>query len=201
MVNEFDDYFDDSNKVVDPSFFDIKLPDSEAPVSTLVEPPKRRGRPPGSKNKVDSTKTDKNAKIKARQEAYSKMITDDFNDYVMSALITIGIPAEYIYKEGKAPIAIASYDKYTDLGNALAIKPVQAKVIANFMAAVENTDGTSKYVEKYTNGRAAIALKGLLAIGATGIYLGQINKVMVKLMPFIKAKREAESGQGSDDSE
>ena len=187
MSDAFNDLVSEEDRPVDDAF--LNLTDTD----TIVIPPRRRGRPPGSKNKEPSTRTrkDPNVERKAKEAEYQKFIVQEFNEYIMSILVSVGVPSNYIYKPGMIPEVSTVSSAYSELGNAIAIKPMQAKAIAAFAVAVEKTEIGTKATTTYVEGKAGLAIKGVMALAATGMYLAQINKVMQQLMPFLQAQKQA----------
>ena len=98
-----------------------------------MTPPRRGGTGGGPVKPGDKPDPATLAKAKAEKtEAYTKRILDEANQNIMLLLISVGIPTNFLYKEGKAPAQAVVNESYTDLGNAVAIKPAQAKALASF---------------------------------------------------------------------
>lgn len=179
------------------------------PPPSAPEAPKRgRGRPPGQRNltpleraqrerdaanakaaaasgpsaeEVLAKAKAKAASIKADTEEMAQWIGEELNDYIMQALITGGVPATMLYKDGHIPKALANNDKYTELGNMLAIPPNLAESAARLAAEVKATDGGSKVAAATGNGRAGLVVAGIGTLFGTVTYARRVNDVVKRL--------------------
>jgi len=200
-------------------------------------PPKRIGRPPGSKNKstiyreqqgikqepakvkmvippprapakraVDTEEEqdkkeaiarEKLAKKKLRAVEIEVKIREDLNDFIMSTLISVGVPVDALYKPGMAPVPKRSNtNKYTDLGNILAVSDMQASVWARFAAEVEATD-SGKKVASVVSGDSKIPLViyglGSLVMGVQ--YMRGVMPVLQRISEANNAMKQSQEQQ------
>lgn len=96
-------------------------------------------RAPGS-HVTGSTSTAKSVEDELRKKAEKKAkeikdltgkIVGDFNDQLLAGIITLGIPAGFLYKEGHGPVSEMPDSIYTPIGQAICINPMQANWIAH----------------------------------------------------------------------
>jgi len=205
-------------------------------------PPKRIGRPPGSRNKstiyreqqaiakepgkskivtppprtpakkVESTEDvekkeaiarEKLAKKKARAVEIEVKIREDLNDFIMSTLISVGVPVDALYKPGMAPVPKRNNaNKYTDLGNILAVSDMQASVWARFAAEVEATD-SGKKVSSVVSGDSKIPLV-IYGLGSLVMGVQYIRSVLPVIQRIAEAnnamKQSQEQQKGENDA-
>lgn len=173
----------------------------------VIQGTKRRpGRPPGSGTKAVSTESsseDELKKIKedeARRRAeeakrrikqtkvneYTEKIINEGNEYIMSMLIGSGVPAKMIYREGMAPVQVVN-EHYTEFGNRIAVKPMQARAVAAFLADLEGTDSGQKVTSAFAGGGIGLAFKGIVAGAAVFSYARGLYQIQQQLAPMLAA--------------
>lgn len=186
-------------------------------LGNLSRTPKRRGRPPGSKNKPkeagivgagnpattptrrSTRSTDTGAPVidpsktlvakKAKTEEYTKQIVNQVNDQLLMMLVTVGIPPETLYKNKTGPQAQSFRSDLTDAGQRIAINPSMAHAVASFLTELEFTETGTKIAQSVGTGNGAIVLKGLFALGAIFQYLRGIQHIF----PMLRAYAEAQA--------
>jgi hypothetical protein len=178
----------------------------------LNEAPARpkRGRPVGSRNKPkasgvvgsggrEDAKTDKEgkpdlsevARLKiAKTEAYTAQIVQGFNDQILMVLVSVGVPPQALFLDGKGPKPQNFRNDLTAVGNRVAIQPSQAHAIASFLTELEFTDTGSRLAKSVGSGNGAMALKGLLAFAATVQYLQGLNSFRKEIEPLLQQLRQ-----------
>ena len=182
------------------------IPSEARIVST---PPVRASKPPPPAAKVltDEEKEElarKKLEAKRRRAAeYEKKITEDVNDFLMSALIAVGMPVEMLYRPGMEPVhKVRKTNKYTDLGNILAISDLQASVWGRFAAELESTGAGTK-VTNLVSGDSKIPLyiygAGSLVLGIQ--YMRGVLPVIQKIALLQQAKMQADEDAKKENSD
>lgn len=181
----------DEKPIIDPlaAFKQVDANTLQTP-DTLVSPPKRRGRPPGTTNKP---KVDPTVEKQKKVQSITNLIVEDFNEQIISALIAAGVPPEAFYKPGQIPKVQEVSSAYTPLANQIVIKPTHAKNLAKFAVALEETDTGSKIVHFGDTGRSGLFVSGAMALVSTVMYLTQVNKVVKVLGPVFRQIQEAKT--------
>ena len=161
----------------------------------LVTPSRRTASGPGPSGpeKPDPIKMAQAKRDKT--EAYTKRIVDELNDNLMLVFISIGVPSNFIYQPGKTPQEVKVSEKYTEFGNAIAIKPSQAKALASFAAELEFTDAGGKLAASAGTGYGPLVVKGVLALVAVGQYMRTLNDMRTRIEPMMKAWQDAQTQQ------
>lgn len=170
------------------------------------ETTKRRGRPPGSKNRTPAerlaaTTQDAATIARAKAERIKKdademalWITEELNEHIMTLVMQIpGMTPEMLYKEGYAPPTTAHISKYTDLGNALAIPPSLAKSAARLAAEAKATDQGASLTGKVSVGKAGLIVAGIGTLFGTFQYASGVNKVLARAKEAAEARAEWEA--------
>jgi len=203
------DYLDDeATKPVSNALLDVlggfKPPEKgEAKQETWVTPPssRPRGRPP--KNPTKSPEEQERDRVerlrkykKERSENYEKLIVEQFNDYILTLFVGMGVPETVLFMPGKAPKVTVVDPSYTPLANALTIKPQQAKAIAGFLVELERTNIAKSISKSAESSNAVIALKGLGAAFAGASYLFGVQKTVKTLKPLIESSKANKSLEG-----
>lgn len=186
------------------SIFDaIAQADSNKKTQELVAPPRPRGRPKGSTNRpkeeslqerLERIKKAKDAKV----DEYVKMFTDDINEQIMAGLITLGVPPEALYKEGRVPQTVQVNPAYTPIANALAIKPTQARNVSRFLVELQWTDAGQRMQQRATSGKAPLVYSGIMAGISLITYANGLNQTMKRFAPFIAAARQAKKDEDNN---
>jgi hypothetical protein len=196
-----------ANAQADISFLDkLKNREGVIPPSggpTIDPGPRRRGRPPGSKNRSTATpeadaERAAEAKLKKRKELedkYQKQILEEFNDQIMGLLNSQGVPLHMLYREGKAPIR-DNQEVYAEIGARVAVSPPMAKAIAGFAADLQmNTkpgNAVGKYVQGTESNLLTLIVRGSFALALTGSYLKGVMHTYEELKPMMDARRDYE---------
>jgi hypothetical protein len=192
-------------------------------VSSSPKPPpttRRRGRPPGSKNlttiqKLAKTDPDaakkveeeaKRAAKKARTEELEKQIYGELNDQLMTLLIgSLNINPDWIYLPGKGPVIQKKDERFTELGNMLAIPPNLAHSVGRLAAELENTEVGSKAASVAQNNNVGLIVAGAMTLFGTFQYVKTLSNTFEKLKPIMEArqaaermKKESENGNGQE---
>lgn len=165
--------------------------------SSLTSP---RGRSSGTTTDAKSDPLKIAAAKAAKTAAYTERIVGEFNDNIMLVLSGLGIPAQLLYKPGKEPVAVTVSDSYGPLGNAIAVKPHQAKAVASFLTELEFSSSGQRMAARVGTGPGPLALKGLVALAATGQWVSEVRKVRTQLAPFIAAL-QAQAKQQADNEQ
>lgn len=178
--------------------------------TTIVGQRRGPGRPKGSTNKPKGTedgKDDKgqtdlakelaalerkrNAK-KQKVDDYTNKVINEFNDQIMLWLLGAGVPSAVLYQDGQAPVQIVN-NKYTEVGNLLAIKPIQARAFSRLIVEAEYSERGIQVANAMAGSTVGLVITGLVAI-AMGIQYGrQLTVAMAKIQPLIEAKRQADA--------
>lgn len=171
---------------------------SEPPGKPSLVIPGTRGRPPVDKTPEQIAKAlkDKADHKKARATEFESTILQEFNEQLMGIFMMMGVPASVLYKEGQAPKAAPINNPYSDVGNMLAIGPMQAKSWARFAAELEATDSGTKVVGNLTgDSKAPLIISGVMSL-ATGImYARQLSDTFDKMKPMIEAYQKYQKAQ------
>jgi hypothetical protein len=161
---------------------------------------RRPGRPPGSRNRItvereaaqkdDKAKADAAKSKKERTEKVNELankLTEDFNQQLMSFLISQGVQPSYLYKDGISPIKKASI--YTPLGEQIAVQPFTANAVASFLVQLEENASDSAALERLTTGTSGLILRGGFALLCAGIYVRGLAQAYERLQPVLKAQK------------
>lgn len=203
------------------------------PIDVPDGTPKRgRGRPAGSRNKPkgitpdmvipagqrgsnqDRDKTPEQIEAEQKRKADAKkkraselerQIITEFNEQLMGVFMMMGIPAQVLYKPGQAPKEAPINTPYSDIGNMVAIGPMQAKTWARFFAELEATDtGGKARAAIVGDSKIPLVVSGVLAAGTAFQYLTQVKKTFDTLAPMIeqyKAYQKQQANQPKENSE
>jgi hypothetical protein len=182
---------------------------SSAPMSA----PRRRGRPPGSKNKTPlqraaalnpelATAAEEEAKREAKKkrvEQIESQILNELNDQLMTLVMGAwNVPVSWLYLPGKEP-SIAKVDtRFTELGNALAIPPNLAHSIGRLAAELEQTDIGSKVGGIAQNNNVGLIVAGGMTIFGVMQYAKKITDTLDKVKQMKEAYGEWLQQQGND---
>lgn len=167
--------------------------------------PRRRGRPPGSRNrsaaeKLADTNPDAAKELEAqakreakkrRAEELEKQIYTELNDQLMSMVITMfSVPAEFLYNPGKEPTVAAKDDRFTELGQMFAIPPGLAKSVGRLASELEQTEAGSKISGVTQNSNVGLIVAGGMTIFGTVQYARRISSTLEKIRPFLEARKQ-----------
>ena len=227
--------------VADPNAMSLaeRLRTQAKPTDEIKPAPRRRGRPPGSKNKSTlereareaearasgrpvlkppsggsprgdkpeqptETVDQRRRRMAARADYLATKVGDTINDNLMLLLMSMGMPAEMIYKPGYIPKGATS-DKYTDAAMMLTLGPQQTNILGHFLAAVENTDTGGKISGAVTDGNGPLIIYGILSAAVMVQWGKNLMDAYRKFEPLLTQynamKREAEaSAQAYEES-
>lgn len=166
--------------------------------------PARRGRPPGSKNKTPLQKLAESdpAQAKKAEEAAARevkkkraaeiesSIYTELNDQLMTVVMGMfNVPADWLYLPGKGPVVRPKDERFTDIGNALAIPQSLAHSIGRLAAELEQTSiGQSVSGVGQNQNVGLIVAGGMTAFGVFQ-YAKQLNNTFERLKPIIDAQK------------
>jgi hypothetical protein len=174
---------------------------------------KPRGRPPGSKNKPKTDETgsyippgkrassgsatgegqSEQAKVEAKQKLakeYEKKILE-FNTELMSWLVSNGIPAGLLFKNGQPPNQPITNSNWTDLAQQIAVPPHLAKMAGLTAAEIQSsTIGTSVFdtIQGDSPIRLVILIGGTLLVGIP--YLRNLNEIRKRVAAMQEAAEQ-----------
>lgn len=171
------------------------------PARTRMDNRRGRGRPLGSRNKPKSeeetskvqTQVDKNKEAKARKERIDNLaqtISDGLNEQIMNFLMSQGVPSSVLFKNNLAPIKKETI--YTSLGERIAVQPLQAGAVANFLVSLDENTTSSDALEKLSSGTTGLILKGGFAAITLGVYFRNVAKAWEQMQPMLRARRAYE---------
>lgn len=110
-----------------------------------IVPPKAASQPRSNSDKDDKKEKRSKEEKKKRADDLTKKITEEFNESVLEILMTIGMPAEMLYKEGHIPAHAPSNSIYTPIGDKLTIGKDQAYYMSRFFTELEDTNIGKKF--------------------------------------------------------
>lgn len=167
-------------------------------LSTLQVP--RSNRRPPQPPKDEQTEEDKAREaaikrqlIQERTAQYRAFILTDINEYIMSAFVAMGVPTAVIYNPGQAPTEEVASERYTPIGNQLAIGPQQSKYLARFAAEMAATDVGNKTTGLVTEGPVALVISGAFAAFGVFQWASNVMKVRKAVEPLIAAYKAAQA--------
>lgn len=210
-----EDLDEEALRPVDLNLFDkikaaptVVKPDKITPPTSQISRP--RGRPPGSTNrpKSDAPAPDKDEVNRRKADAkkrkaddYTKQILTELNDQVFGLIMSQGVPAAVFYKDGNPPATSPVNQNYTEAGNRIAIKPMQARIVASFVAEIEFSEQGSKVANAVTGGSLGLVIKGLAAGFMVFQYAQGLAKVYNELQPLLEMRRQAQERQSTAPTE
>lgn len=160
------------------------------PRATTPTPPKDGPVPPKTASDIDKEMAElerrRNAK-KRKQDEYVRKIVDDANEQIMLWLMGSGLPSAVLYQNGRAPVEVVD-DKYTEVGNMLAIKPMQARALASFAVECEYSERGIKMANAMSGSTVGLLFKGLLAGAMIVQYGRQMQQAFAKIQPLLEAR-------------
>jgi len=174
------------------------------PAKPAAPTTRRRGRPPGSKNKTPLQKAaelnpDLAAQVEseAKREAKKKRAAEiesaiytELNDQLMTILIgALNIPSDFLYLPGKEPVVTQKDTRFTELGNRLAIPPNLAKSIGRLASELEQTDIGSKVGGMAQNNNVGLIVASGMTIFGLVQYAKQLSDTMEKVKPLLDARK------------
>jgi hypothetical protein len=165
---------------------------------------RRRGRPPGSKNRTPAQKlaeTDPEAAKKQkdiesraarrkRAQEIEAQIYGELNDHLMSILMgSLNIPSDFLYLPGKEPEVTVKDSRFTELGNRLAIPPNLAKSIGRLAAEIEQTDAGAKVAGVAQGNNVGLIVASAMSIFGMVQYARTLSDTMEKVKPLLEARK------------
>jgi hypothetical protein len=163
--------------------------------------------PRGASSRVDipvdqATLQQKAAAKKVRAEELAGKISGELNETILSLFMSMGVPTDFLYKEGRAPKSAPVNSPYTDLGAKLAISPMAATAMARFAAELEATDvGTKISGTAQGSSTLPLIISGVFALGAGLQYAKGVQEVLAKMQVIMEAKRAYEESQAQGSGE
>lgn len=185
-------------------------------------PARKRGRPPGSKNKPKQDEQgnfippgrrtsapkdedeaaknrrrieDKKALAKKREE----QILHELNDTLLGELVSLGIPQDLLFKNGSGPETKPLNPNYTPLAQQLAIPPRVAKMWGLVSAEAENSDiGNTLMTTVNADSPLRLIVLAVAAVVVTVPWVNQLNEVRKNVNQFMEAKQRADAQQRTD---
>lgn len=122
---------------------------------------------------------------KARlRTAYNKQVDDlqkkivgEFNDQLLQALMVVGVPAGFLYKEGAIPKKVAPDSIYTPLGESLTLNAFQADWIAHGIVELEKLPWLKNLNLTYDPDKPSYFWVGMGGLGAVSYVAGLLTAV------------------------
>lgn len=150
-------------------------------------PPRRRTTAKKDEPPQDTrTAKEKADAIKARADDLTSQVADTINDNLMLLLTSLGVPPALLYKPGEEPKVAQQSNKYTPLGNQIAMSAHQADVIGHFLAHLETTDQGQKITGIAGQGKLPLIMYGLLSVGAVVQYTSGLAKMYQTMAPYLE---------------
>ena len=144
-----------------------------------IVPPRTNGKQDDEPKPTKRTKEEK----KKRADELTKKITEEFNENVLEILMTLGMPAEMLYKEGHIPAHAPTNSIYTPIGDKLTIAKDQAYYMSKFVTEMEDTS----IGKKFSGVAGGDSKLPLLFYGAmSGVSMLQWAKGLQEVMAEIK---------------
>lgn len=199
---------------------------SARPVPSIADsgPPKKRGRPPGSKNKATllresqdgvrqagpmkmvapppKTKPDdaltasqKHELMLNRAEELSSKVAETINDNLLLVLMSMGTPVELLYKPGQEPKRVKEDSKYTEFAQSITMSPFQANIIGRFLAEMEATETGGKLGAAAADGKGPLIVYGVLSAASMIQYGKSLADAYKKIEPLLSAYRASQAVQ------
>lgn len=205
------DFLDDEANRPASSILDRMMEEAKAKGFTADAPKRPRGRPRGSPNRSKlvtppgTTTTTSGtqpsgarepdpAQVRAakaaRAEELAAKVGDTINDNIMLILSSMGVPSHLLYQPGKEPQQQAANNKYTQMGNMVAISPMQANLYGKFLAEAEATDLGKKLTGTAGPSNGPLVIYGLLSLAATVQYVKSLQQFSQRLKPLLDAYAE-----------
>jgi hypothetical protein len=152
--------------------------------------------PPGAKVESESEKKArlKQQYVKHVDELQKKIVTE-FNDQLLQALMVVGIPGSFLYKDGSIPAKALKDSIYTPLGQALTINAYQADWIAHGICEVEKAEWVKKLNLTFDPDKPSYFWIGMGGLGAISYIGGMISAVteMRKMVTELKNLQKMQS--------
>lgn len=207
---------------------DATKPADKALLEVLGNQPRRRGRPPGSKNKPKTdtatgqlswsggqrprqtaggaspppTDEDIKKRIEAKRrkaKEYEARILKEGNEALMQLFMATGVPAGLLYI--KPPEASTLTPNFTPLANRIAIQPMQAKVIGLTMAEWEgSTIGGKMAMGLMRDSPLRLAVLSIASVLMVGQQVKTVMDLKKEFQPFINAYKKSKNPQAQEDS-
>lgn len=176
--------------------------------------PKRRGRPPGSKNATtiakakteaiksgfvkpgdddDLTPSQKHEARVARGQKLGTDVADTINDNLMLLLMSMGMPAKMLYMPGHIPEQQKD-PKYTVVAQQLTVSPFQANIIGRFLAEMEATETGGKLTGSLSEGKGPLIIYGILSLAVVGQYVRGLTTAYKQFEPLLKEYMAQQQG-------
>lgn len=165
-------------------------------IAASLPPPRQPNVPPSETPKREPpTAEEILAKKRARESRandISAKIQEDLNDGIMMLLVSMGVPAELLYKEGYVPEHQVKASKFTPLASNVVVGPLQANVYGKFLAALEDTETGRKVTGNTSTGNGPLIVYGLLSIAASVQYVQGLSQFTKNISPILEAYKAAQ---------
>lgn len=186
----------------------------------LSNAPKRRGRPPGSKNKPKTDEfgnflppgqrkaapTDQSEEARARAKIAAKQaravqhtetILNTLNDQIMGLLISQGVPQEWLFNKGHGPSSTKQVNPaYTPLAQTIAI-PKHVATLAGMTWAEAEGSAIGDTIMKTVNADSPLRLVvlGVATVLVAVPWLNSLNEVRKQVNQLQEAKAQYDAQQ------
>jgi hypothetical protein len=201
----------DANTKITPDFIQsLQNPSSDLPTNAG----KRRGRPPGSKNrpKVDATghvsyqgptpppKTSPittseaiEKKVRAKQllaKRRSAQVQTELNEGILMLLVSGGVPPEMLYKE--PPEILDDSSNYQPLAKRILFSKTEANILGRAAAEIESSQwGTAASSKLVGDSPLPMIISSVLGVAVLVSHFKGVMKVRDELAPYLEAYKEA----------
>ena len=185
-------------------------------------PPRKRGRPPGSKNKPKTDEegvfippgqrkttttipSDEAARAKKLQDKKTlakkreEQILHELNDTLLAELVHLGIPQDLLFKSGAPRVEKPLNPNYTELASQIAIPPRVAKLWGLVAAEAESSDiGNTVMNTVQADSPIRLIVLAVAAVVVTVPWVNQLNEVRKNVNQFMEAKARYDQQQKTD---
>jgi hypothetical protein len=145
------------------------------------------------------TPQEKAEAIRARADELTSRVADTINDNLMLLLTSMGVPSALLYKPGMEPKVTQTANKFTPLGNQIAMSAQQADVIGHFLAHLEQTDQGQRVTSFTGQGKLPLVMYGLLSVGAVVQYTQGLAKMYNTLQPYLEQYKAQQLAQQTNE--
>lgn len=171
---------------------------------------KTRGRPPGTVSarstinaprqppkpaKPELTPEQILAAKKKRADQLAKSLESVINDNIIEVVMSLGIPAQMLYKPGMVPESAPSNSPYSDLGQKLVLGPQQLNSIGRFIAEIEGTSIGEKLPAAGGNSPMPMIFYGILSLAGIAQYVQGLAQVGKMFKQFNEAQERNKKQQ------
>lgn len=201
------------------------MPTDTELLKALGSMPKRRGRPPGSKNKprmdsetgqlsggprprqsatpADTVRKAQEERIKQkrkRAEELEARIISEGNQALMQVFVSVGVPPSLLYI--KPPEAKTLTPNFTALANRLAIQPTTAKVLALTLSEWEgSTVGAKIAATMLKDSPLRLAVLSIASVVLVGQQVKTVMEVRKEFEPLLQAYKKSQQEKAQQQKE